>query len=429
MFELNERENDKEEKMTSRDRVLATLNHKEPDRVPIDFGGTAVTGIAAIAYHRLKEYLGIQSGHTRIIDITQQLAQPEDEILDRFHVDVLDIGRAYNVNDEDWYDVNVYGTDVQYPVWFKPSYNEEGYYEIIDEGIVLARMPKNGYFFDQTYYPYLEGYPEDFSNFPTALRKTPGYHCPPPPFDNMKQKRFWQNLRETAKRVKEQTKKILTINVGGGLFESGYGMRRLDKFLIDIFRNPSQVEKFIDVIQEFNMATLSIICKNLGDVIDIIRIGDDLGGNDGPFFSPQTYRNLFKPYLTEMCDYIKKHSSMKIFFHSCGSIYPLIPDLIEAGIDILNPVQINIKYMEPKKLKAEFGDSLTFWGAGADVRNVVSRKTPSEIKKHVQELLDIYSPGGGFVWGTIHNITPEILPQNIVAMFEAVQEYNDQNSQ
>jgi len=201
-------------------------------------------------------------------------------------------------------------------------------------------------------------------------------------------------------------------------------MRRLDKFLIDIFRNPSQVERFIDAIQELNMATLEFICKYLGDTIDIIRIGDDLGGNDGPFFSPQIYRTLFKPYLKEMCNYIKKHSSMKIFFNSCGSIYPLIPDLIDAGIDILNPVQINIKYMEPKKLKAEFGDSLTFWGGGADIRNVVSRKSPIEIKKHILDLLDIYSQGGGFVWGTIHNITPEVPPENIVAMFEAVQEYN-----
>lgn len=414
--------------MTSRERVLAALNHHEPDRVPIDFGGTPVTGIGAIPYYKLKKYLGIKSGHVRIIDVLQQLAQPEDEILERFQVDVLDVGRAYNLNDADWYDINVYGIEAQYPAWFRPSYNKEGYYEIIDEGVVLARMPQNGFFFDQIYYPYLEGYPDNFSNFSTAMRKTPGYHCPPPPFDHMKQKKFWQHLRETALNLREKTQKILTLNVGGGLFEAGTSLRRLDKMLIDIFRNPAQVEKFMDTIQEFNLVSLDFICKYLGDAIDVIRIGDDLGGNDGPFFSPQTYRKLFKPYLAEMCDYIKKHSSMKIFFHSCGSIYPLIPDLIDAGIDILNPVQINIKYMDPKKLKAEFGDALTFWGAGADVRNIVSRKTPIEIKKHVTELLNIYSPGGGFVFGSIHNITPEVPPENVVAMFDAVQQYNEQKT-
>jgi len=418
-------EDNKFEIMSSRDRIMTAIHHKESDKVPIDFGSTAVSGISAIAYHKLKAYLGINSGHTRIYDVLQQLARPEDAILDRFQPDALDIGRTFNVNDADWYDVNVHGIQAQYPAWFKPELNK-GYYEIKEDEITIAKMPELGFFFDPMYYPYLEGYPEDFSSLWTDLKKTPWYKCPSAPFDNINQKKFWQKLRENAKTLREKTKKALLIGGGGGLFELGYSLRRMDKFLIDIIRNPAKVEKLLDKILDFNLATLTFVCKYVGDVIDIIWIGDDLGGNNGPFFSPLIFRKLFKPRLSEICDYIKKHSRMKIFFHSCGSIYPFIPDFIECGIDILNPVQINVKNMDPKNLKERFGDDITFWGGGADIRNVISRKTPPEIKKHVTELLEIFSPGGGYIWSTIHNITPEVPPANIVATFEAVQEFNNQ---
>jgi uroporphyrinogen decarboxylase len=141
---------------------------------------------------------------------------------------------------------------------------------------------------------------------------------------------------------------------------------------------------------------------------------------------PKTYQELFKPRLTELCNHIKKHSHFKIFFHSCGSVYELIPDLLDAGIDILNPVQLGVKDMDPKRLKEEFGDELTFWGGGADTKNVLSRKSPKDVKKHVHELLEIFSPGGGFIWSTVHNITAEVPPQNIVAALETVHEFNDE---
>ena len=143
--------------------------------------------------------------------------------------------------------------------------------------------------------------------------------------------------------------------------------------------------------------------------------------------NPKLYRKIFKPRLAELCSYIKKQSNMKIFFHSCGSIKPLIPDFIEVGVDILNPVQINVKNMDPKELKEEFGADITFWGGGADTRNVINRKSPEEVKKHVLELLEIFAPGGGYVWNTVHNILPDVPPQNIIAMFEAIEEFNNQN--
>jgi uroporphyrinogen decarboxylase len=161
----------------------------------------------------------------------------------------------------------------------------------------------------------------------------------------------------------------------------------------------------------------------VGDVVDIIRLGDDLGMSTGPLMSPDIYRKLFKPRHTVLCNYIKTHSNMHTFLHSCGSIYKLIPDLIEAGFEILNPVQTNARDMQPERLKREFGREITFWGAGADTRSILNMGTPAQVKDHVCTNIEILAPGGGFVFNTIHNILPDVPPENIVAMFEAVDEY------
>jgi uroporphyrinogen decarboxylase len=174
---------------------------------------------------------------------------------------------------------------------------------------------------------------------------------------------------------------------------------------------------------EIHLDTLDKVCSAVGDVADILRFGDDLGMDSGPFMSPQVYRKLFKPRHTILCDYVKTHSQMHTFLHSCGSIYRLLPDLIEAGYDIINPVQINTKDMEPERLKREFGQDITVWGGGADTRHVLNRATPAEVKDHVRKLVDIFAPGGGFVFNPVHNILPDVPPENIEAMFEVVGEY------
>jgi len=411
--------------MTSRERVLATIDHKEPDRVPVDMGGTTVSGISAIAYYNLKNFLGITRGHTRVYDVLQQLALVEAEIVDRFHLDVLDVGVAFNLEDEDWYDVNLKGIPMQFPKWFHPRKNEDGSYDILHtDGTVLSTMIKNAFYFQQSFYPYFNGYSEDFSDLLDAIKHQAGFFCAPPPFDNMNQKRFWRVLKNKAIELQKATNKILTIQSGIGGFESITSLRRMDKHFMDLIRNRTHVENLLDKLQEFSMASLYFICHNLGEVIDIIRIGDDLGSNMGPFINPKLYREIFKPRLAEVCKYIKKHSSMKIFFHSCGSIKPFIPDFIDLGVDILNPVQTNVKNMDPKELKLEYGDDITFWGSGVDTRNVLNRKSPVEVEKHVLEMLEIFAPGGGYVWSAIHNILPDIPPENIVAAFSAIEKYN-----
>ncbi|NVM05239.1 MAG: methyltransferase [Candidatus Helarchaeota archaeon] len=412
--------------MNSRERVLAAINHKEPDKIPIDLGSTHVTGINAIAYNNLKKYLGITTGNTRIIDVIQQLAQVEDIIIDRFQIDVLGIGRAYNKKDEDWYDIDLKGNKVQFPARFRPRRNEDNSYDVVHpDGTILAKMSEGAFYFEQNYFPFLEGYPDDFSDLIGSIGRYLGFIHPPAPFDNLQQRRFWRKLRETAIELSKNSNKALTIDLGCSVFEFGHALRRIDNSLMDLVSDPSQVEKFLDKIMDFHLASLSLVCKYVGDVIDVIRIGDDLGENKGPLINPKLYRKIFKPRHAEICDYIKKHSSMKIFFHSCGSIKPFIPDLIDVGVDILNPVQINVRNMDPKELKEEYGDDITFWGGGADTRNVINRLSPKEVEKHVTELLEIFSPGGGFIWSTIHNILPDVPPENIVAMFDAIHKYND----
>ncbi len=411
--------------MNSRERVLAAINHKEPDKIPIDLGSTLVTGINAIAYNNLKKYLGITTGKTRIIDIVQQLAQVEDIIIDRFQIDVLGIGRVYNKKDEDWYDIDLKGNKVQFPARFHPRHNEDNSYDVVlPDGTVVLKMSEGAFYFEQCSFPFLEGYPDEISDIMPIMNKYLGAIHVPAPFDNLQQKRFWRKLRENAIELKKISNKALTIELGCSVFEMLHTLRRIDNNLMDMVSNPSKIEKLLDKLMDFHIASLSLVCKYVGDVIDVIRIGDDLGENKGPLINPKLYRKMFKPKHAEICDYIKKHSSMKIFFHSCGSIRQFIPDLIEVGVDILNPVQINVKNMDPKELKEEYGEDITFWGGGADTRNVINRLSPKEVEKHVTELLEIFSPGGGFIWSTVHNILPDVPPENIVAMFDAIHKFN-----
>ena len=172
------------------------------------------------------------------------------------------------------------------------------------------------------------------------------------------------------------------------------------------------------------MNYLSKVCSAVGDLVDIIKFGDDLGTNTGPFFSNDTYREFFQPRHKQMCDFVKANSSAHTMLHSCGGIYELIPELINAGFEILNPVQINAVNMEPERLKNEFGRELTFWGGGCDTKSILNGAAPQEIKAHVKRNLKIFSKDGGFVFNTVHNIIPNIKPENIVAMFEAVKEFN-----
>jgi uroporphyrinogen decarboxylase len=199
----------------------------------------------------------------------------------------------------------------------------------------------------------------------------------------------------------------------------------MDNFLMDLLCEQKNVEKLLDALLIRHLATLEKVCRSVGDVVDIIRFGDDLGMSSGAFMAPETYRQLFKPRHKILCDYVKANSKMHTFLHSCGSISVLMPDLIDAGFEIFNPVQTNTYHMEPEYLKREFGRDCTFWGGGVENSGTLNGDNTGKIREEVLDRMEIFSKGGGFVFNTIHNILPDVPPENILVMFDAVREFNN----
>ena len=412
--------------MTPRERVLASMDHKEPDRVPVDLGATPSSGISIIAYNRLTEFLGMRNGHSRIYDVVQQLAQPEEAVIDRLGVDVLDIGRTFNALDADWHPTTLSdGSTAEYPRWFAPQKETDGSFSAKDaEGTRIASMPAGATFFDQTCFPYVDGYPANYRDLPQAMAKVHWSALVHSPWDHAGDQGFWSRLRENALGLRRRSDRALMIVCGCNLFEWGTFLRRLDNFLMDVYSDQAGVERLLDALMEVHLATLEKVCGAVGDVADVLRFGDDLGFDAGPFMAPEIYRRLFKPRHAALCAYVRKNSRMRTFLHSCGGIAPLIPDLIEAGFEALNPVQTSAQGMDPVILKREFGRDITFWGGGADTRRILNFATPVEVRRHVHERMAILSPGGGFVFAAVHNIMPDVPAENAAAMFKAVADFN-----
>jgi uroporphyrinogen decarboxylase len=413
---------------TSRERVLAAISHKEPDRVPIDLGATPSSGISAIAYSNLVKHLNRPEFPVWIYDAVQQLAQPDMAILDQFGVDVLDIGRMFNDQPSDWSPITMAnGANAFYPKGFRPTRMPDGSYQTYDSDgkRMLSRMPVGATFFDQTYFPYVDGYPDSYDNLDAEMGRIMWARDAHSPWDHAGDPDFWQKLRENTLKLRASTDKALLVVCGCNLFEWGTFLRRMDNFLMDLMCDPYNVEKLLDQLLIRHLATLEKVCKAVGDIVDIIRFGDDLGMTQGPFMDVEIYRELFKPRHKILCDYVKTHSKMHTFIHSCGSISLLMPDMIEAGIEIFNPVQTNAWNMAPDFLKKEFGKDCTFWGGGIETVGTLNIGTPQKIRDQVFERLEIFSKGGGFVFNTVHNILPDVPPENIVAMFEAVRDFNN----
>ena len=413
--------------MNSRERVLAAIAHKQPDQVPVDLGSTPSSGISAIAYSNLLKAIGRTDLPVQIYDVVQQLAQPDMSIIDRFGVDVLDIGRAFNTEEKDWHEtILANGDKAFYPIHFNPVKQADGSYHCYDEDgkRLLALMPQGATFFDQSYFPYINGFPENYDTLDEEMGRVLWSRYVHSPWDHAQDPDFWKTLREKTLQLRASTDKALMIVCGCNLFEWGTFLRRMDNFLMDLLCEPDQVARMLDQLLERHLATLAKVCDSVGDVVDIIRFGDDLGMTSGPFMDVDTYRSLFKPRHKQLCDYVKTHSQMHTFIHSCGSISSLMTDLIEAGIEIFNPVQTNARQMEPEFLKKEFGQDCTFWGGGVETVGTLNNGTPEQVREQVLERLEIMSAGGGFVFNTVHNILPDVPPQNILAMFDAVKEFN-----
>jgi len=412
--------------MNARQRLQAAFRHEEPDRVPIDLGSSTSSGISALAHDALRRQLGVCEGRTRVYEVVQQVALPEEEILDRFGVDVISIGRAYDTEDAAWSDfVLPGGVPVQFPSWFRPEPGKDG--SLIaraGDGTAIGAMPSGATFFDQTLFPYVDGYPEDYGRLGEAQALVTWGAFPASPWTHADEPDFWEGLRARTLALRLSTGRALVAAGPGKLFEWGLFLRRMDNFLMDIAQAPAEVERFCDALLERQLPVLEKLGQAVGDLVDVIRLGDDLGMDSGPLLSPRAYRRIFKPRHKLICDTIKKYTDAPICLHSCGSIYALLPDLIEAGFQAFNPVQITSRNMEPWRLKQDFGKDTVFWGSGCDTRHILNHASPAEVKDHVQANLEVMAPGGGFVFSAVHNILPDVPPENIIAMFEAVEEFS-----
>ena len=407
--------------MTSRERVLVSLNHEEPDRVPIDFSGHRSSGISAIAYPRVREFLGLHRKPVRVYDPIQQLAIVDEDILDRFGVDTIELGRAFALEDDAWADWTLPdGTPCQMPVWALPE-REEGRWVIRSNssGRVIATMPDGALYFEQAYYPFMET-DDDPDNILGAMDECMWTAVASPPGPLVAGPDGTKLLGEGARNLRQNTDRAIIGLFGGNLLEMGQFFYRNDRFLMLLAGDPKRVHTFLDRLVEIHLASLEQFLGAVGDSIDVILFGDDLGMQTGPQISPGMYREFFKPRHKLMWLRAKELADVKVMLHCCGGIRELIPDLVEAGLDATNPVQVTCSGMDARGLKEDFGDKLVFWGGGCDTQRILLHGTPEEVRQHVREQVRILRPGGGFVFQQVHNILADVPPENIVAMFDAV---------
>ena len=400
--------------MTSRERILASLEHRETDRVPVDFSGHRSSGIAAIAYPKLRKYLGLPPRPIRVYDIIQQLAIVDDDVLDRFGVDTIELGRGFAKDEQSWSPWTLPdGTACFFPSWTRLERDDNCWVIRSQSGRILAHMPDGSLYFEQTYFPFLEG--DDLGAISEVLGESmwTAIASPPGPIDS-------KELSEGAKHLRAGTDRAIIGLFGGNLFEVGQFLYRNDQFMMLLAGEPQHAHRFLDKLIEIHLANLERFLAAVGEHIDIILFGDDLGMQTGPMMSPKMYCEFFKPRHKLLWNRAKMLADVKVMLHCCGGVRELMPHLIEAGLDAINPVQISCSGMDAAELKAEFGSELTFWGGGCDTRDVLPNGTPQEVAEHVKKQVGALRPNGGFVFQQVHNILANVPPENIAAMFDTV---------
>ena len=379
----------RKETMTSRERVLRALNHQIPDRVPIDLGGNQ-TGIHKFPYMALLDHLGI-ADDVKIMDAVQQLARPCEAVLERFHVDTRYIAAGAAAD----FKGGIVTTTRDGRLW----------HDLTDEFGVRWSMPDDEpYYMDITHHPLAEATVADVRNYPFPKGADPG--------------RF-AGLRERALALRNETPYAVVSGISGVVYEICWYLRGLEQWFTDMLAQPEFCEALLDQTLKFWLDWFRVFLDEVGDLVDVILIGDDLGGQTGPLFNPDFYRRVVKPRHKRLVQYIRSRTGAKVWYHTCGSCGDYIPDLIDNGIHILNPVQIGCAKMDPRTLKTRFGRELVFWGGAIDTQHVLPTASPETVRDEVRRNLGIWKPGGGYVFNNVHNIQPGVPPENIVALFDA----------
>ncbi len=413
--------------MTSRERVLRAFEHRESDHVPVDFSGHRSSGIAAIAYGKLREALGLPRSKVRVYDTIQQLAIVDEEVRARFCVDTQEMGRGFALRDKDWKDWTLPdGTACQLPAWVAVERRGSQWVLLSTNGTELGRMPEGVLYFEQLNYPFLDG--DDLKGLRAVLEESMWHSsvtsAPPGPATQ-------EELKKGAAELRRSSDKAIVGLFGGSIFETGQLLYRNDNFYMLLAAEPARTEAFLDALVEVHLENLKSFLAAVGDSIDVIVFGDDLGTQQGPQISPDMYRKFFKPRHRLMWETAKKlapagrggepgRPALRVMLHCCGGIRELLPDMIDAGLDATNPVQITCRGMEPAALKRDLGKDMVFWGGGCDTQGVLMKGTPSQVRDHVRKQVDIMALGGGFVFQQVHNVLANVPPANIIAMFETV---------
>jgi len=378
------------------------------------------TGIQAIAYNRLKAHLGIRDGRTRVFDMVQQLAEPEAWYLDRFRIAAVNAGREFAPDGWKGWTLPD-GSPCEVPAYCDLRREGEDWVVYNAEGVAVGRMIAGATYFSQDCFPMADDDWEDrLADLPRQMGRVCWASMAEPIYEGGLSDANLKRIGAHLAALRRQSDRAIMIAFGANLFEWGSFLRRMDNFLLDLAAEPAKAAKLLDKLVEAHLAGLDRLLPVLGDNVDLIQLGDDLGTEGGPFFSPEMYRELFLPRHRAIVSHIKRKAPrIKVFLHSCGSLYKLLPSLIEAGFDVVNPVQISAHEMEPERLKREFGRDIAFWGGGCNTQSVLPRGTPQQVKDDVRRNIDALAPGGGFIFCQVHNILSEVPPANIVAMYEA----------
>src|SRR5574340_955843 len=410
--------------MTSRERVLAAIAHKEPDRVPMDQGSMRSTGIMAIAYNRLKSHLGVADPPTFMYDLVQQLAQPDEWFLERFAIDAIDVGRAFSAADERRSWTLPDGSMCTVPGWYQPERRDGGCYFRNRDGVVVGQMPAGALYMDQAVWPLsAPGGLDDYEPLPEKMALVTWAGIPAAGYDHPLTEARLDFIEATARRLRQETSRAISMSVGCNLFEWSQFLFGMENTYCYIAGEKEKYARFLDRLTELHLANLARVLPRIRGSVDLLVVGDDLGMQTGPQMSRRSYRELFLPRHKRIYEFARRETGAHIFLHCCGGVYPLIPDLIEAGVEILNPVQTSAKQMEPERLKREFGRDLTFWGGGCDTQHLLCTGTPEEVREDVRRRLEIWMKGGGYVFNQVHNALADVPPENYVAMLGAAREF------
>jgi hypothetical protein len=417
--------------MDSRKQFLKTVNHQQPDRVVIDLGSTAVTGIHVHALSRLRRHYGLQRKPIRVIEPFQMLGEVDWEMIDPIGIDVIGAwgkNNMFGFNNHGPYKEwkTPWGQRVMVPMKFNITHSDQGDILMHPEGDTSippsARMPKTGYFFDAIIRQ--DPIDEENLNVEDNLEE----------FGLLQEKdlEFWKTEIHKA----WATGKAVVASIGGTALgdialvpgmqlRHPKGIRDVAEWYMSTISRPDHIQKIFDRQTEIAVENLKRLYSVAGNKINAIFIcGTDLGTQSSTFCSSEQFRELWLPYYKKMNDWIHLNTEWKTFKHCCGAVETLLKDFIDSGFDIINPVQINAAGMDPETLKKKYGRDLVFWGGGIDTQKVLPFGTPAEVREQVLRHCDIFNRDGGFVFNTVHNIQANVPVENMVAMFDAIREFN-----